>query len=169
MERSGKMILGNPYKFAVIMQTIKEWNIDDTFCNGVLLFCVDGKIFPQEILTAPLTSEINPLKEKLQNIAVNAEIFNMDKRKAFEQMYNVTFPEDMTIDNDYKFDITPLSFPEDNCYIFAVSDSVQVRILAAKLKYIREESRHMLKNVDITEALISMKEMKEIAGKLKVE
>lgn len=163
------MILGNPYKFAIITKAIKEWNVDETFCNGVLLFCVDGSMFPKEILTAPLNSEINPLKEKLQKIVINIEIFNMDKEDAFKQIYNVTFPEDIDIDNDYQFDITPLSFPEDNCYIFAVSDGVQVRILAAKLKYIREESRHMLKNVDITEAFISIKEMKEIAKALKID
>ena len=163
------MLLGNPYKFAVITKTIKEWNVDKTFCNGVLLFCVDGNIFPKEVLTATLNSELNPLKEKLENIAINVEIFNMEKEAAFKQIYNVTSPEDINLDNDYQFDITPLSFPEDNCYIFAVSDGTQVRILAAKLKYIKEKSRHMLKNININEAFISAQEMKEIAKALKID
>ena len=163
------MIFGDPYKFAIISKKIKEWNMDENFCNGVLLFCVNGGMFPKEILTAPLNSEINPLKEKLQNISVNIEIFNMNKEEAFKQIYNVTFPEDNNIDNDYQFDITPLSFPEDNCYIFAVSDGVLVRILAAKLKYIVEESRHVLQNVDINETFISVEEMREIAKELKID
>ena len=163
------MLLGNPYKFAVITKTIKEWNVDKTFCNGVLLFCVDGNIFPKEVLTATLNSELNPLKEKLENIAINVEIFNMEKEAAFKQIYNVTFPEDINLDNDYQFDITPLSFPEDNCYIFAVSDGTQVRILAAKLKYIKEKSRHMLKNININEVFISAQELKEIAKALKID
>ena len=29
------MILGNPYKFAVLSGVINEWNLDDTFGNGV--------------------------------------------------------------------------------------------------------------------------------------
>ena len=31
------MIIGDPYKFAILSGVINEWNIDDTFCNGVLL------------------------------------------------------------------------------------------------------------------------------------
>ena len=75
------MIFGNPYQFAIIAKTIKEWNIDENFCNGILLFCVNGSFFPKEVLTAPLNSEINPLKEKLQHISVDIEIFNMARRK----------------------------------------------------------------------------------------
>ena len=48
------MILGNPYKFSVFISTIKEWNIDNEFCNGVLLFCIEGNIFPKKIVTATL-------------------------------------------------------------------------------------------------------------------
>ena len=38
----------------------------------------------------------------------------------------------------------------------------QVRILAAKLKYIKEKSRHMLKNININEVFISAQEKKEL-------
>lgn len=144
------MILGDPYKFAIIIKIIKEWNIGEAFGNGVLLFCVDGSIFPKEIFTASLNSEINPLKEKLKNIAANNEIFKMEKKAAFKKIYNITFPE-------------------DNSYIFAVSDGARIRILASKLKYIREESRHKLKNINVYEAFISMEEMKEIVKELNVD
>ena len=56
------MILGNPYKFAIIIQIIKQWNkeesADNPFCNGVLLFCIDGNIYTEEILTATLKTEV---------------------------------------------------------------------------------------------------------------
>lgn len=48
------MILGDPYKFAILSGMIDEWNIDHVFCNGILLFCVDGDIYPREIVTATL-------------------------------------------------------------------------------------------------------------------
>lgn len=163
------MILGNPYKFAVFIKTIKEWNVDRTFCNGVLLFCINGSIFPKEILTATLNSEINPLKENLGNISINSRIFNMKKEEAFEQIYNVTFPEDFNLPNDDQFDITPLSFLDDSCYVFAVSNGIQVRILAARLEYIKELSRHMLKNASISETFITVQEVKEIVENLKVD
>lgn len=58
------MIVGDPYRFAIDMQKIEEWNYceDNTFLNGVLLFFIDGTIFPTEIKTATLTSELMPLK-----------------------------------------------------------------------------------------------------------
>lgn len=160
------MLLGNPYKFAIIIEKIEEWNLDETFRNGVLLVCVDGSLFPKEILTATLNSEINPLKESLGNIAVNEKIFTMEKEEAFEQIYNITFPEDVSLENDYRFDITPLLLCDNNCYIFAVSDGVSVRILAAKLEYRKEWSRHLIKNADISETFISIQEMEEIAKDL---
>ncbi len=45
------MIIGDPYKFAILSGVINEWNIDNTFCNGVLLFCVNGDIYPKEVVT----------------------------------------------------------------------------------------------------------------------
>lgn len=160
------MLLGNPYKFAIFMQTVKEWNIDEAFFNGVLLFFINGNIYPKEILTATLNCEINILNEKFKNIAFNEEIFYKEKEKAFKQIYNITFPEDISLNNDYQFDITPLSFSDANCYIFAVSNNIQVRILAAKLEYVRENSRHILENAVIDETFISVHEMKEISNKL---
>ena len=58
------MIIGDPYKFAIDMQKIEEWNYsgDNTFLNGVVLFSIDWTIFPTEIKTATLTSELMPLK-----------------------------------------------------------------------------------------------------------
>lgn len=42
------MLIGDPYKFAIFINTVKEWNIDDTFYSGVLLFSVDGGLFPKQ-------------------------------------------------------------------------------------------------------------------------
>ena len=150
------MILGNPYKFSVFISTIKEWNIDNEFCNGVLLFCIEGNIFPKKIVTATLKYEIQLLKEKLRNLITNERLYNMQRDKAFAEIYNITFPEDISIDNDYRFDITPESFADENCYVFAVSNGKKVRIMATKLNYIVEESRHELSNVDISETFIEI-------------
>lgn len=168
-ERKIKMLLGDPYKFAIIMKTIKEWNMDDAWHNGVLLFCVDGAIFPKKILTAPLACELHPLKENLENIAVNDRIFHMKKREAFEHIYNISYPEDWDEDTDFQFEITPLTFPENNCDVFAVSDGNQVRILAAKCPRNKNTMRPTFKNVTIKEAFISVQELKEIARALEIE
>ena len=162
------MILGNPYKFSVFISTIKEWNIDNEFCNGVLLFCIDGNIFPKKIVTATLKYEIQLLKEKLRNLITNESLYNMQRDKAFAEIYNITFPEDISIDNDYRFDITPESFADENCYVFAVSNGKEVRIMATKLNYIVEESRHELSNVDISETFIEIEDLNQIISQLEI-
>ncbi|ERI79618.1 hypothetical protein CRH03_10720 [Clostridium sp. HMb25] len=162
------MILGNPYKFSVFISTIKEWNIDNEFCNGVLLFCIDGNIFPKKIVTATLKCEIQLLKEKLRNLITNERLYNMQRDKAFAEIYNITFPEDISIDNDYRFDITPESFADENCYVFAVSNGKEVRIMATKLNYIVEESRHELSNVDISETFIEIEDLNQIISQLEI-
>ena len=162
------MILGNPYKFSVFISTIKEWNIDNEFCNGVLLFCIEGNIFPKKIVTATLKYEIQLLKEKLRNLITNERLYNMQRDKAFAEIYNITFPEDISIDNDYRFDITPESFADENCYVFAVSNGKKVRIMATKLNYIGEESRHELSNVDISETFIEIEDLNQIISQLEI-
>ena len=162
------MILGNPYKFSVFISTIKEWNIDNEFCNGVLLFCIDGNIFPKKIVTVTLKCEIQLLKEKLRNLITNERLYNMQRDKAFAEIYNITFPEDISIDNDYRFDITPESFADENCYVFAVSNGKEVRIMATKLNYIVEESRHELSNVDISETFIEIEDLNQIISQLEI-
>lgn len=117
------------------IDTIKEWSTNDTFCNGVLLFSIDGNLFPKRIVTTTLKCEIPPLKEKLKNLVINENIYNLPKDKAFAEMYNITFPEDIDIDSDYSFNITPESFADENCHVFAVGNGNGVRIMAANHNY----------------------------------
>lgn len=162
------MMLGNPYKFSIIIDIIDEWNIDDAFCNGVLIFCVDGKFFPSEVISATLKCEVQPLREKLRNFTIDEKLYNMQKDKAFVEMYNITFPFDTYADNDCRFDISPLSFSDDNCFAFAVSNGKQVRIMASKLNYIIEDSRHELKNINVSEAFIDISELNKIISEINI-
>ena len=62
------MVIGSPYNFFVICQIINEWNNDNTFNNGVLLFAIDGEIFPKEIINMSLNTEISRLIYKKHNV-----------------------------------------------------------------------------------------------------
>lgn len=44
------MIIGDPYKIAVIVQVINEWS--ETWINGVFMLTINGKIIPEEIFTS---------------------------------------------------------------------------------------------------------------------
>ena len=163
-------VTGRPVQFAIILEKIKEGDmVDDTWHNGVLLFCVDGAIFPKRILTAPLGCEIAPLKENLENTAVNDRIFHMKKREAFGYIYNISYPEDWDEDTDFQYEIPPETFSEDNCDVFAVSDGDQVRILAAKCPRSKDTMRPIFKNAIIKETFISVQELKEIAQALEID
>ena len=54
------MIIGDPYKFAVIIERVKDWNTTVDLNNGYFSLCVDGEIFPKYIINALLkTSSYN--------------------------------------------------------------------------------------------------------------
>ena len=125
------MIIGDPYKFAILSGVINEWNIDDTFCNGVLLFCVNGDIYPKEVVTATLRCEIEYLKQKLRSLAIDKRLYALPPQQAFAEIYGITFPEDTDSDNEDCFDITPASLSDHNCFVFAVCNGVNVRVLAS--------------------------------------
>jgi len=87
-------IIGDPYKFSIFVNLIKEWSSDNfTWCNGVLLFCIDGALFPKIVTTTTLNSEITPLIENLKNIPINKKLYCMEKEKAFIEMYHTRYPE----------------------------------------------------------------------------
>ena len=161
------MIFGNPYKFAILSGIIHEWNIDDTFCNGFLLLCVNGDIYPKEIVTATLRCEINHLKQKLRNLTIDERLYALPPQQAFTEIYDITFPEDIDYDNRDCFDITPASLSDHNCFVFAVCEGVNIRILASKLDYEPENSKHKLQDITVSETLISVGELKEISSNLK--
>ena len=160
------MIIGDPYKFAILIGIINEWNIDDTFCNGVLLFCVNGDIYPKEVVTATLRCEIEYLKQKLRNLTTDKRLYILPPQQAFAEIYGITFPEDMDSDNGDCFDITPASLSDHNCFVFAVCDGVNIRILASELAYERENSRHRLENIIISETFLTVSELREIIAVL---
>lgn len=160
------MIIGDPYKFAILSGVINEWNMDDTFCNGVLLFCVNGDIYPKEVVTSTLRCEIKYLKQKLKKLMTDKRLYAMPSQQAFAEIYGITFPEDIDSDNEDCFDIAPASLSDHNCFVFAVCDGVNVRVLASELTYEMENGRHKLQDNAVSETFVSVSEMKEIISGL---
>jgi len=156
------MIIGNPHTFSVFVSRIEEWNVDKTFCNGVLLLCIDGILFPKEVITVDLKYDVMLLKEKLENVAINKDLYNMKKEDAFIKIYEMAFPNDIEVDNDYSFDISSASLYDNDSFVFAVSNGEKIRILASRLDYIMEDSRHSLKNITVSETFISESELYKI-------
>lgn len=164
------MVLGEPNHFAILLDEVPSWNFvgDRTFCNGILLFAMDGSIFPTELITVPLSGEIKLMETRFEHLVDNPQLFSLKKEDAFHQIYGITFPDSITVDNDYSYDMTPNSLEDKGYFIFAVKNGEKVRILAAKMKYILEESRHDISTADIKETFLSIREVKELVAGLKL-
>jgi len=161
------MIAGNPYTFAIIAEVVDEWNPEEsTWRLGLLFFCVDGALFPNDIRTATLNAEIRPVKDLLKSLVIDKKLFNMEKEEAFVELYYATFPENWNRDNDWRFHISPLTMSDARCDVFAVSDGKRIRILASKVDYIREEERSDLTNLNISETYITNSELNTVIEKL---
>ena len=93
-------------------------------------------------------------------------LYTLPPQQAFAEIYGITFPEDMDSDNEDCFDITPASLSDHNCFVFAVCDGVNVRVLASELVYEMENGRHKLQDIAISETFVSVREMKEIISGL---
>lgn len=105
----------------------------------------------------------------MSNICVDEQIFELPKYEAFTKIYYLRFPENCDVDEDYRFDISPIAFSDNNCLIFAVSNGSMVRVLAtSNLKYIKAESRYDTENIEISESYISIEEWNYILLKLAI-
>ena len=132
------MIAGDPYKFAIITEFISNWNVDNSWQNGMILFSINGKLLLNEIRTSTLEVDLYELIDNLKrletNIPINSHIYKMEKYSAFIEMYNIAFPPDYNIPNNYMYRISTSILEDDNYYIFAVANYDSIRILGGELK-----------------------------------
>lgn len=66
-----------------MVDVVDEWNMDNTFNNGLLFMGIDGKLFLLEITTSTLNCELFRLIENLKNPQKNENIFQMEKKLEF--------------------------------------------------------------------------------------
>ncbi len=156
------MLLGDPFKFSILIDAVKEWCYSNEISGGVMIITVDGFMFPaDEVLNISLDCAVSELIESLKEIPVNKEVFNLkDKDSAFKEIYNLVYcnhiyPDDDSIEEDWRYKIAPMEFFDKDLSVFAVSDGESVRILASKLRYIKKYSCHKLNNITIREAYVS--------------
>lgn len=162
------MIVGSPDNFAIILDIVGAWNNDNSFNNGLLCMGINGELFPSTILASTLNTELFRLIKVLDKTVKNEVIYQMEKEKAFAYIFNITFPDDYEIENNYDYDITPYEFANKNYFVFRVSNGENSRILASKVQYLPEKSAYDLKDLDVIEAYISNNEIKRIIEKLQL-
>lgn len=163
------MVIGDPNRFAVILDEVPLWNPGNyDFRNGILFYCFDGALFPEEVLNASLSSDLYDLLPRMGSIPTADALFAGNKDDVFKYLCNLRFPQDWDLKEDYRFDLTPLTFSDKNHYVFAVRSNTGVRILANTVPYIQEESTHDLSVLNTLEAVLSWQEYDDLITALKL-
>ncbi|MDM1408404.1 Imm42 family immunity protein [Myroides sp. DF42-4-2] len=130
------MVIGDPNKFAIIIDMVPEWNITKSFKMGVFLYVLKANIFPKEIDTVTLSSDLYYFFERtpsaLLNIPKDEKLFQMELYEAYKFMLD-TFCSASSTKNNKNFCFTSLSIRDYNYEFFAVSNGVDIRILKGKI------------------------------------
>jgi len=161
------MLIGDPYKFAVLFERVKYWNASLADNNGLFALCIDGKLFPDKVINAIISVSIYQVKKSLIGIPVNEMIYDLDTENSFKALYELVFPDvDNDDDNDYRYLLATPDLTDDNYLVFAVEGRENIKILAAKVEYDVVESHHIFDNSVITEVILDKNEVNHIIKEL---
>lgn len=172
------MIFGDPYELAFVVEVVPEWSTAD-FSNGVMFVLVNGITFPKVLCNSTIVSDTEAILGRkryspaLSTYKDNERIFSMDAKEAFFEMFNLTTagalePEsddDIYIENDYSYNATPTGLSDLGCYIFAVGQGDEIRIIAgqftSRLQFISRNSP-----LELSEIVIKKTCLKETLRKI---
>lgn len=130
------MVIGDPYRLAFIVERMPIWEPqNDSFRNGIMFLCVSGEVYPKDVRTATFFSELPDILGEgsaLMNVAVDRELYAMPSDELLAYLENITYPEDIDTDNDYRF-IVPFTEISDRGFdVFVLSDGENVRVLVGQ-------------------------------------
>ncbi len=122
------MLLGNPDKFAFIIERIPEWEING-WINGIMFVMINNDIYPKHVRTTTFNSEIpdilNP-NSAFMNPIIDKELYDKNHLQILE------FVDDEENELFYRYFI-PFHEIEDSGYrIYAISDGCNIKLLACK-------------------------------------
>lgn len=153
------MIIGNPYKFAFLIERIPKW--ENSWINGIMFVIVNGEIYPKEVRTTTFNSElsdvlsadsafINPVNDK--------KLYDMRKFELLSYIADITYPQNDAALNDYRF-LIPFHEINDSGYnFFILSNGENIKIFVGRW------NNENIKFVDKT--IISMQEYNEIKSQI---
>lgn len=156
------MIIGNPLKFAFLIERIQDWEVD-YWKNGIMFVIVNNGIYPKEMRTTTFNSEIpdilNP-NSAFMNPSIDKELYNKSDLELFRYMADITFPDSLENDNDYRY-LIPFHEINDSGYnFFIISNGINIKIFVGRWEF------ENINLVDCTE--ISIQEYAEIKSKITI-
>ncbi len=137
------MLIGNPDRFAFLIERIPEWEINGFF-NGMMFILINGKIYPKRMRTTTFNCELFDLLDvdsPFNTLPSNEHYFQLPARKLFKTLYNLTFPSDYDSDilNDFTF-LVPFHELSDVGYsVFLIFNQDKVRLIIGHEKNFIDE------------------------------
>lgn len=125
------MLIGDPDKFAFLIEKVPSWSAGG-FVNGLLYVYVNGEMFPKELRTATLSTDLFMLRGfAFEDLPTDGRLYALSDDELFGELRRLRYPEYFT-DNkneEYRFDLDLPELGDCGYDIFAVSGGENVRIL----------------------------------------
>lgn len=154
------MVIGDPYKFSILFDRVKSWNVSLNDNNGFFGVSIDGKIFPDTAINAIIPVSLFELKNSLSSIPVNEKIYNLGTNDAFKALYNFVYSQNDYY-NDYRYELATSDLTDNNNLVFAVGGKEKVKIFAAELEYDIEKSCHIFDESALREVILDKSEVSQ--------
>ena len=157
------MIFGDPFKFAFFIDEVPEWSSSD-FDNGFFAISVDGILYPPDIRCFTLNVILHQIFSDISPFITLPEsemLFNDCSEIAFEKLQNITFPENLDVDNDYTYRMQITEFEDAGYVLFVVRFMDKIKFLLGE--YNNENLRFNYTHEIIIEQTIINEMLIEIA------
>ncbi len=124
------MLIGNPDKFAFLLERVPEW-CSGPFVNGLLYVFMAGEQYPKEVRTTTLSDDLSFLMDSpFLHPKVDETLCALDKKELFARLCEHTFSGGGFEDGAF---FLPLAELENAGYVFfIVASEREVVILAGQ-------------------------------------
>lgn len=124
------MLLGNPYKFAFLIERIPNWE-KDIWKNGIMFVIINDDIYPKNVRTTTFNSEMPEILDS--DSAFISPIVDIELYEKSD-LQIIKYVSDEENENFYRYFI-PFHEIDDSGYrIYVISDGCNVKLLVCKLE-----------------------------------
>lgn len=124
------MLLGNPNKFAFLIERIPDWE-KDIWKNGIMFVIINDDIYPKNVRTTTFNSELPEILDS-ESAFINPIIDKELYGKSDEQ--TIEFVSDEENEYYYRYFIPFHEINDSGYRLYVISNSCNVKILVCKLE-----------------------------------
>ena len=130
------MLIGDPDKFAFLIEKVPSWSVGG-FVNGLLYVYVNGEMFPKELRTTTLSTDLFMLRGfAFEKLPTDKRLYALSDDELFGELRRLRYPEYFTdnedADADYRFNLELQELGDCGYDFFALSGGENVRILVGQ-------------------------------------